>query len=140
MEDGLWSKQVVIRDAGFKNAFPRAFSSISGNSNNMMIAANLMADLPVDLPLKLPLKPYFDLAYSAPGPLDATGPENIWYSGGIAFQLPLDILSIYFPIIHSENLQDLYLSSGQDSFFKQISFSLNLDFVQVDKTMNKLGL
>lgn len=139
--DGMWSKQIVIRDAGFKNAFPRSFSSISGNSNNMMIAVNLSADLPVDLPLKLPLKPYFDIAYSGGGPLESTAlVDNLWYSGGVAFVLPFEILSIYCPVINSENLQDIYLSSGQDSFFKQISFSLRLDLLNLDKTLNKLGL
>ena len=139
--DGLWSKQVAIRDAGFKNAFPRSFSSISGNSNNMMIAANLSADLPVDLPLKLPLKPYFDIAYSGGGPMESTAlVDNLWYSGGIAFVLPFDILSIYCPVINSDNLQSIYLSSAQDSFFKQISFSLKLDILNLDKTLNKLGL
>ena len=139
--DGLGAQQVVIRDAGFKNAFPRSFSSISGNSNNMMLAVNLSADLPVDLPLRLPLKPYFDIAYSAGGPMQSTAlVDNLWYSGGIAFVLPFDILSIYCPVINSDNLKEIYLSSGQDSFFKQISFSLKLDLLNLDKTLNKLGL
>jgi hypothetical protein len=139
--EGIGPKQVVIRDAGFKNAFSRSFSSISGNSNNMMLAANLSADLPVDLPLKLPLKPYFDVAYAGGGPMESTAlVDNLWYSGGVAFVLPFDILSIYCPVINSENLKDIYLSSAQDSFFKQISFSLKLDLLNLDKTLNKLGL
>ena len=139
--DGLAAHQVVIRDAGFKNAFPLAFNNGSGYSNNWMLSMNLWADLPKDLPLKLPLKPYFDLAYLAGGPDDSSDiNDNLWWSGGVAVQLPFDILSIYVPVINSENLKLQYLNSGQDKFFNQISFRLNLKFFDLDKTLNRFGL
>ena len=104
--DGLAANQVVIRDAGFKNTFPLAFNNGSGYSNNWMLSVNLAADLPQSLPLNIPIRPYFDMAYLAGGPNDSADiSDNLWWSGGLAIQLPLDLLSIYFPVINSEKNQ-----------------------------------
>jgi hypothetical protein len=122
---GLWSRQITVRDAGFKNAISSEEVLRSGYSNNWMVAANFKLQLPI---LKrLPFRPYFDIA--ALDPL-FPGAENLedylWYSGGVAFELADGLFGIYVPLINSPNLQQLYKNTGQENFYQQITFQLQL--------------
>lgn len=129
--EGFLSQQVSPwREGGMKVPFGSAYSE--GRSNDFIFAVNLKADFPQDLPLKLPLKPYFDMGYyndARPISSGLTFEDQLWWQGGFALEFGNGIAGVYFPVISSENLRGeagLYDSSGRNSFWKKISFSLNL--------------
>ena len=126
---GVWAQQISLRDGAFKNAFGAPFQAQSGNSNSFLVALNLKGDLPQDLPGKLPVKPYFDVAYSRdarPTASDKTFADQLWWSGGFALDFGDGIFAIYFPVVHSKNLRDLYQQDGKSGYFSTITFNLNL--------------
>jgi len=140
---GVFANQISMRDAGFKNAFPAAFQGRSGNTNDFMIALNLKADLPKDLPFKLPLRPYFDVAYvSDLRPISADPPlkDRIWWSGGVCLELGDDIAGVYFPIVNSANLRQLYKEDGRNGYFSQITFQLDLRKLSPTNILSMLSL
>lgn len=121
---GLGAQQVSISDGGFKNAITPIFDD--GVTNNYLFAVNLSSDLP-QLPKWLPIRPYFDAGYTASfagrgrqGPFD----PNVFWSGGAELRLFRGLLSIYVPIINSENINRFYGEQG--SFWRRISFSWQL--------------
>lgn len=121
---GLGSQQVSISDGGFKNAITPIFDD--GVTNNYLFSVNLSSDLP-QLPDWLPIRPYFDAGYTASfagrgrqGPFD----PNVFWSGGVELRLFRGLLSIYVPIVNSENINRFYGELG--SFYRRISFSWKL--------------
>jgi len=134
---GIWSQQISLRDGGFKNAFPSDEKGQSGNTNDFMIALNLKADLPRGLPLNLPIKPYFDLAYVSDLRSISIGDtfgDRIWWSGGFCLEIGDDIIGVYFPVINSSNLRDLYKGDGKPGYWSHITFNFNL------KNLNPVNL
>lgn len=114
----------LTQGGGFKTPIGSAFSY--GSSNHFAASINVSMDLPV-----LPLRVYFDAgSFSTYEIIDQNMPElrafknNLMYNAGISFNAK-DFIAIHIPFIFSEDLGNLY--KGQhDSFFKRISFSLNL--------------
>lgn len=114
----------LAQGGGFKTPIGSAFSY--GSSNHFAASINVSFDLPV-----LPLRAYFDAgSFSTYESIDQNMPEikefknNFMYNAGFTFNVK-DIFAIHIPIIYSEDLGNIY--KGQhDTFFKRISFSLNL--------------
>jgi hypothetical protein len=114
----------LAQGGGFKTPIGSAFSY--GSSNHFAASINVSFDLPV-----LPLRAYFDAgSFSTYESIDQNMPEikefknNFMYNAGFSFNVK-DIFAIHIPIIYSEDLGNIY--KGQhDTFFKRISFSLNL--------------
>ncbi|MEM8909913.1 MAG: hypothetical protein AAGD05_18840, partial [Bacteroidota bacterium] len=138
---GIWSQQISGKDGGLKNALGASQSSNLGNSNSFIVAINLKADLPQDLPARLPLKPYFDIAYydnAQPLGADDTFSDQLVWSGGVMLDFFDGIAGIYFPIVNSNNLKDLYEQRG--NFFTRITYSFDLQRADVLQNINELGL
>ncbi len=127
---GFLSRQVTQREGGMKAALGRPYSE--GRSNNFIFAVNLKSDLPQDLPLNLPVKPYFDLGYYKDSrPISTNDPDfdtsrQLWYQFGFTLEILDGAVGIHFPAANSKHLKDLLNQSGQDNFFKRISFTLDL--------------
>ncbi|MBK7869489.1 MAG: hypothetical protein IPJ74_01805 [Saprospiraceae bacterium] len=135
--DGSLSRQVTIRDGGFKNAIGTGFSL--GRSNNFIIALNMKVDLPNGLPFNLPLKPYFDIGYfdnAMPTGEDDTFQDQLLWSGGIALEFVKDMVGIYFPLINSKNIDDRYAERG--SYWNRIAFTLDLRKLNPKELLNKV--
>lgn len=142
-DSGPWSQQISMRDAGFKNAFSGAFQSQSGNTNDFMVALNLKADLPKDLPFKIPVKPYFDVAYvSDLRPIAAGQPlvEQIWWSGGFCLEVGDDILGIYFPVVNSANIRQLYDGDGRSAYLSRVTFQFDIRKLNPVKLFSLLNI
>ena len=103
-----------------------------GRSNNFVFAINLKSDLPQNLPLNLPIKPYFDLGYYKDSrPISINDPnfeesKQLWYQFGFSLEFLEGAIGLHMPAANSKHLKDLLNQSGQDSFFKRISFTLDL--------------
>lgn len=121
--EGLSSRQVSIREGGFKLATPFYANQI-GRSDNWLAALNIATDLPLK---KLPLRLYLDVAtFSDADKLNPSG-NKVLYMGGIELHLPYDVVSVYFPLVMSSDYKD-YLKSiyGKDIFGHSITFKLQL--------------
>ena len=122
-QEDIWSQQVSLREGALKNAFGGVFNI--GASNQLVLSLNMKADLPVDLPFSLPLKPYFDIAYFKKFKEEELSNQLV-YSGGVMLDFWDEVVGIYFPIINSKNLKDLYATRANGNFLARISFSINL--------------
>ncbi|RMG88502.1 MAG: M1 family peptidase [Bacteroidetes bacterium] len=150
--DGLWSRQIYIKEGGMKAAFGGAQSL--GRSNDFIVALNLKTDLPQDLPFHLPLKPYFDIGYFNDKRAinsDATFNQKLWWSGGLSLEFFDGIVGIYFPILNSKNgvleisgepdpngLRSLYKAQG--NYWQRISFSIDFQRLNPKKILDKTTL
>ena len=114
----------LTQGGGFKTPIGSAFGY--GSSNHFAASINVSMDLPI-----LPLRAYFDFgSFSTYESINQSMPEikefknNIMYNAGISFNIK-NIFAVHIPFIFSEDLGNIY--KGQhDTFFKRISFSLNL--------------
>lgn len=134
--EGFWSRQVSIRDAGFKVPLPSAYRNVAGSSNSWMMAANFKADLPFGIPIR----PFLDLAYSADNqPLGAGKDiyDQIWWSGGLCIELLDNRLGVYLPLVQSRNIRDLYFQAHGDAFWQRLSFQINLQGLHPDEIRNR---
>ncbi|MBI5916362.1 MAG: M1 family metallopeptidase [Bacteroidetes bacterium] len=130
---GSWSQQIHPREGGLKVPLGSPYSE--GRSNNFIFAINLKADLPQDLPLKLPLRPYFDFGYyddARPISDGLSFSDQVWWQGGFALELGKGIFGVYFPVVNSKTLRGsgdlpgLYDTSGRDTFWERVTFTLDL--------------
>ena len=127
---GILSRQVTQTQGGFKNAFGSANAGQFGNSNNFILALNLKADLPVKLPLGIPLKPWFDIGYfddATPLGDDRPTSEQFVWSGGFMLEFGNGIFEVYFPVVNSESLRNLYKDYADGDYSKWITWSIRLD-------------
>jgi hypothetical protein len=121
---GFLARQVSQTEGGFKNAFGPAYAQVFGNSNDFIAALNLRADLP----FPLPFKPYFDLGYFRDAtPLGASRPlsEQLVWSGGLMLEILRGRFEMYFPLVHSTALRQLY-ASATDNYWQRITWSLRI--------------
>ncbi len=125
-QTGIWSRQVSIREGGFKNAFGSTQRNNIGQSSEYLFAVNIKSTLPFKkVPgLLKPVKPYFDMAYYSPT-RNAISDQFIW-SGGLMLEYGNGILGIYFPLINSEAIRDTYRSNDGNQYGPRITFSLDL--------------
>jgi len=138
---GFISRQVSQTDGGFKSAFGKPNAGNLGNSNSFVLALNLKADLPQQLPLGIPIKPWFDIGYFDDATsIGANRPlkEQILWSGGLLLELGKGVFEMYFPLINSGNMKNLYAeqSGGKNksaifsggNYLKWISWSIRVPF------------
>ncbi|MFN0014468.1 MAG: M1 family metallopeptidase [Saprospiraceae bacterium] len=128
-DEGFFSRQVSQVEGGFKTAFGAPYAGVVGSSNNFAVALNLRADLPRRLPLGLPIKPYFDIGYFDDAtPLGAGRPlsERLLWSGGFLLEFFRGGLEVYFPVVSSKPLEDLYEETAGSNYLRRISWSIRL--------------
>ena len=138
---GVLSQQISINDGGFKNALGSGQASNLGNSNSFVVAINLKADLPQALPGNIPLKPYFDIGYydnAQPIGSEDTFSDQLVWSGGVMLDFFDSRVGIYFPIVNSSNLKQLYSQRG--NFFTRITYQLDFKRSNPLDLMNEVEL
>ncbi|MEM9819444.1 MAG: M1 family metallopeptidase [Bacteroidota bacterium] len=138
---GFLSQQISGNDGFLKNALGSGQASNLGNSNSFIVAINLKADLPQALPANIPLKPYFDIAYydnAQPIGSEDTFSDQLVWSGGVMLDFFESRVGIYFPIVHSNNLKQLYDQRG--NFFTRITYQLDFNRSNPLELMNDLKL
>ncbi|HRK25753.1 MAG TPA: M1 family metallopeptidase [Chitinophagales bacterium] len=113
---GMWSRQVGMGGAGFKVPLN------IGYTDAYMLALNLKASIPN---LKLPIKIYGDIAVPYTDKADA----GLWsgktfFDSGIAFTLVPDVFEVYWSLLSSQNLQDVYEVNGF-KWYERFSFLIN---------------
>ncbi len=137
---GFLSRQVSQTEGGFKNALGQPYAQVFGNSNDFILALNLRADVP-SVPL---LKPYFDVGYfNDATPIGASRPfsEQFVWSGGLMVEVLRGRLELYFPLVHSNYLSQLYRSATQN-YWQRISWSIRIEPVRashLERLLNSLN-
>ncbi|RYZ55574.1 MAG: M1 family peptidase [Sphingobacteriales bacterium] len=119
--EGFGSRQVSIRDGGFKIPTP-LYSSPLGRSDNWLAAVNIKTDLPFRLPLRL----FFDIgSFANADKLNPSG-NKMLFDGGVEFHL-YDIVNVYLPLVMSKDFKDYRNSiQGDNNLLKGIVFSVQL--------------
>lgn len=126
----LLDRQVSQTGGGFKDAIDRQYSRI-GQSNNWAFAINSSADLPFPWPSWSHLMVFFDLGYASTKSVELDPLKSeLFYSGGFMIKLPL--VSIHFPVIASDQINDTYRFEDR-GFLNKISFAIQLDHNLWDK-------
>jgi hypothetical protein len=123
--EGFWSRQISMRDGGFKNIIGQGFPL--GRSNDYILSANFWVDLPQNALFGIPIKPYLDLGYfSDARPISGEpvfSDQFIW-SGGMMISAFNDAVAVYFPLLSSLNIADRQAEVGD--YWQRISFQFDL--------------
>ncbi|MCC6816465.1 MAG: M1 family metallopeptidase [Saprospiraceae bacterium] len=133
-QSDFWTHQIDIRQGGLKIAPGLAYRNNLGNSNSFLASMNLSTDLPIKYVGRI-LRPYFDLAYVEIDRNLVNGSKWM-YSGGIQIRLIPEIFSIYFPIINSQNIEEIYESDQNKSYWNRVTFSLRFKYNNYKEIMN----
>lgn len=134
--EGLWSQQISLQQGGFKLSPGAAQRNVLGNSNSFICSANFSADLPIKF-FGNKIRPYLDIGYfEAPG---FSTRDKFLYSAGISLRLIPGILDVYFPVIHSQNIKDIYNSQHNQSYWQQVCFSLKLKKPELNDLLHLIG-
>lgn len=142
--EGLLSRQLMMRDGGFKVGTDLLADKV-GRSDNWLMALNLVSDIPRQinildaLPIKIPLKFYLDIGtYAEAWDKNFEG-SRILYNAGLQLPLLKNTIQVYFPILYSKVYRDYFTSTlPGKKFWNTISFSIDiqqLKFNKLDKNL-----
>jgi hypothetical protein len=142
--EGLLSRQLMMRDGGFKVGTDLLANKV-GRSDNWLMAMNLVSDIPKQinildaLPIKIPLKFYLDIGtYAEAWDKNFEG-SRILYNAGLQLPLLKNTIQIYFPILYSKVYRDYFTSTlPGKKFWNTVSFSIDiqqLKFNKLDKNL-----
>ncbi len=137
-QQGLLSKQIALREGGFKIK-TQLLSDPIGQNSNWLTAINLRTDLPIKLPLKFQL--FVDAAtYAGAASMNSSSKKAI-YDAGIELHLFKEMINVYFPLLMSDDLQQYIKSTyTKNRFLQTISFSFNIDRIDWFKTQKIINL
>ncbi|MDX1685449.1 MAG: M1 family metallopeptidase [Saprospiraceae bacterium] len=126
-QGGFLAHQVAMEQGGFKTALTSANANVIGNSNHAIASVNLTADLPINIIGLKWIKPFLDLGYFADRQpsRDYDLDDQFLWSSGLSIDIG-DVLKVYFPLVHSQNIEDAFNSIDQEGVFERVTFSLNL--------------
>lgn len=122
---GFSSRQVQIREGGFKTALGPAFGD--GQSNHFIAAINLRSDLP--LPFRLPIQVYSDLGYWSDRTFfgrNKTVLDQLWWDLGLQLSLLDDRMQVFFPLVQNTTLDQL-LRQRDTSYWSRVTWSIDLE-------------
>jgi hypothetical protein len=100
---------------------------------------NLKADIPIQLPFGtkyFKIKPFLDIGYFMSSNVQAQKrslADEFYVSGGFMLDIWDGAAGVYFPLIHTQNLDRNVKSFSGSNFFRQITFSFNLERLRIDK-------
>lgn len=138
--EGFLSQQVMMRDGGLKLRTD-LFQGLQGRSDNWIASMNLNTTLPKGLlPVQLPIKIFLDAGTYADAWKKDAATSRFLYVAGLQLGLFHDLVNIYAPLLYSREFKDnLKTVPDQNSFFKKISFSIDIQRFNIRKvTGNKI--
>ncbi|HXS36183.1 MAG TPA: M1 family metallopeptidase [Flavipsychrobacter sp.] len=121
-QNGLGAQQISMQEGGLK--IP-TYNNI-GRSDDWLVALNLKTDLPFG---NIPIRLFADVAAlpNSNPDIQNMGNIKIQYDAGVEIYLLKDIVSVYLPVIISNDFQN-YLKNNfkNNQFGRSISFTLQL--------------
>lgn len=139
--DGFASQQVMMRDGDLKLRTD-LFQGLQGRSDNWVASANFTTTLPTNIiPEWLPLKVFFDVGTYAAGWQDNPPTSRFLYVGGLELSLLHNVVRFYAPLVYSHDFSNqLKTVPDQNSFWKKLSFSIDLQNVNFRKILGNIPL
>ncbi|MDO6432041.1 M1 family metallopeptidase [Flavitalea sp. BT771] len=138
---GFASQQIMQRDGNLKIRVP-SFPWLEGRSDNWVSSLNLTTTLPAGIvPKWLPLKLFFDVGtYSEAWKPNALT-SRFLYAGGLQLSLFHNVVNFFAPVFYSSDFRDqLRTLPDQNTFFKRLSFSIDLQNIDPRKIVHNLPL
>jgi hypothetical protein len=131
---GFASQQIMDRD-GDLHLRTDLFQGLQGRSDNWVTSLNARTTLPrAIVPVWLPLKIFVDVGTYAEAWQSNPPTSHFLYTGGFELDLFHDVLRIYAPLVYSSDFSSqLRTVADQNSFWKKISFSLDLQNIDWKK-------
>ena len=144
---GWTSQQIMERDGFFKMRTDLQSSKV-GKTDDWLIAANFEGKIPDNinpmklLPFKFPLHFFVDFGSYADAWKDNSGTtERFLYDAGLYLPLMNGLAKIYVPILYSNVFSDYNKTVlGSNSFWKTVSFSMNLGLLKPQKMYSQFPL
>jgi hypothetical protein len=140
------SQQIMIRDGGFKVRSDLLSSKI-GKTDDWLAALNLNTDFPKNLnplqvlPVEIPLKVFLDVGTYAEAWKNNAATGKFIYDAGLQISLLKEMVNIYIPVLYSKVYSDYFKSTiTQKRFWKNISFSIDIQNFRLNKITNLPGL
>ena len=126
-DHGLWKKQFLIKDGGFK------VPTFLGQSNDWIAALNIS----VDMPLPIPVSIFADIgSYEGINTVFDDINNKIMYDAGISVKPVKDVLEVYFPFFISDDIKRTN-DTNNIKFADQIRFVFNIRNITPRKLRDK---
>ena len=143
-----WTSQQIMERDGFFKMRTDLLSSKVGKTDDWLIATNLEGKIPDKinplkiLPFKFPLHFFVDFGTYADAWKDNSGTtERFLYDAGLYLPLMNGLVKIYVPLFYSNVFSNYNKSElGPNSFWKTISFSMNLGMIKPQKLYSQFPL
>jgi len=118
------------------------FQGLQGRSDNWIASMNLNTSLPNKLlPFKLPIKIFLDVGTYAEAWDKESTTSRFLYVGGLQLSIFKNIINVYAPLVYSKEFKDqLKTVPDENTFFKKISFSIDLQKINTRKFLNQAQL
>ena len=139
--EGFASQQVMMRDGDLKLRTD-LFQDLQGRSDNWIASMNLNTTLPNKLfPFRLPIKIFLDVGTYAQAWDKNSTTSRFLYVGGLQLSILKDIINVYAPLFYSKEFKDqLKTVPDENTFFKKISFSIDIQKINTRKFINQAQL
>ena len=144
--EGAQSQQIMQRDGFFKVSTDLLSNKI-GKTDDWLLAMNFSGTIPDKinilnvLPIKIPLKFFVDIGTYAEAWKDNPATGRFLYDAGLQISLLNSLVNIYVPILYSKVYGDYFKSTlGQKRFMKTISFSIDIQKLQINKLNRDIPL
>jgi len=141
--EGLLSKQIMVRDGGFKVRTDLLAEKVA-KTDGWLIAANFSTTIPSGinplsmLPIKIPLKLFFDIGTYGDAWRQNAETDRFLFDAGLHIPLLKETINIYIPLVYSNVYRDYIQSTivKKERLWKKISFSIdisNFSFRKIDR-------
>ncbi len=127
---GLGSHQIMIRDGAFKLRFDQ-YEFLQGRSEKWVAASNFTSSIPKKI-LPIPLKLFLDIGTHAEAWDSKATISRFLYVGGVQLSILNNFINIYAPLVYSNEFKE-YIKIDKLTFFKRLSFSIDLQQLQLKK-------
>jgi hypothetical protein len=132
---GIATQQLLTQNTGGLKFRFDLNPTLQGQSENWVAALNFVSTLPYFLvPIKNPFRVFFDIgSYSEAWGINPPT-DRFLYTGGFQLSLFKNVLNIYAPIVYSSDFNSVLKSDPQqNTFLKRISFSIDVQNIQLKK-------
>lgn len=144
--EGYRSQQIMQRD-GFFKVRTDLLSDKIGKTDDWLLALNLSGNIPDGinilnvLPIKIPLKFFADIGTYADAWKDNPATGRFLYDAGLQLPVANGLVNIYVPLLYSKVYSNYFKSTlGEKRFWKTISFSIDIQKLQINKLIKEIPL
>jgi hypothetical protein len=139
--EGFSSQQIMERDGNLKIRTD-LFQNLQGRSDDWIASVNISTSIPKKiLPLPFPVKIFADAGTYADAWKKDAAVNRFMYVAGIQVSILGDLINLYAPILYSKEFSNnLKTVPEENTFFKKISFSINVQNFSLKKLFPQLPL